>query len=71
MEHSQITNINRHIYHEYPEFVGINPTIQNQGENYLFTYKKTVQLDQGKALKRYLRLVIAPTGNILKVSTSR
>ena len=71
MDSAQIMSVNRQIYSQYPEFSGIKPSIQQQGDNFVLTYKTKITLNTGKSLNRNLRLVVDQAGNMLKISTSR
>jgi len=63
-----ISNI---IYRDYPEFKGITPKIQAQGDKFLLVFQSSSKTEDGYPITRTLRVVAAADGRIIKKTTSR
>jgi hypothetical protein len=71
-----IRKISQEVYRRFPEFSGCEPRVSSQSAsagkpaNYLLTYSTRVQTAASATLARSVRVVAAPDGKILKISTS-
>jgi hypothetical protein len=78
---SQIENISRQIYRQFPEVRDARPMIQNQAgakaagiggtDQYVLTFRGSGQGPGGRTISRIVRVVADDRGKVLKVSTSR
>ncbi len=59
------------IYRDYPEFKGVTPKIQAQGEKFLLVFQSSSKTEDGYPITRTLRVVAAADGRIIKKTTSR
>ena len=72
-----LQKINQQVYRRFPDFKGIKPKVRTQSlpeaaaPNYLLTYESQASLENGKTLKRWVRVVADGKGKILKLSTSK
>jgi hypothetical protein len=85
MEPQKIETISRDIHRRFPEVEGIKPKVRKQPlpkskggktispgkQNYLLTYKTSVNGPGGQTIPRWVRVVATPKGKILKISTSK
>jgi hypothetical protein len=85
MEPKKIESITSDIHRRFPEVAGIKPKVRKQPipksqgsksvpsdeQNYLLTFKTTVQGPGGQPIPRMVRVVASPKGKIIKVTTSR
>jgi hypothetical protein len=75
---SIISRITGKISRQYPEMKNVRPSVQKQGGSsaksvgmYLVKFETTVITDNGKRIKRSVRVTVDENGNILRTSTSR
>jgi hypothetical protein len=78
---SQIDNISRQIYRQFPEIKGSQPAVQGQAgakaagftgsEQFVLTFQSRGQGPGGHTIHRIVRVVADERGKVLKVSTSR
>jgi len=78
---SQVDNISRQMYRQFPEIKDARPIIQNQAgakaagvggsEQYVLTFRGSGQGPGGRVINRIVRVVADDRGKVLKVSTSR
>jgi hypothetical protein len=77
MNNSLLSTVNHEVYRRHPEFQGVHPKVKEQGDskasqpNFLLTYQRKAQLEDGKSITRYLRVVVSSQGKIIKITTSR
>ena len=66
--------VNKYVRSRFPDLKGINPSIVKQTsskKNYLFTYKGSAKLANGKKMPIIVRVVCTEDGRITKLSSSR
>lgn len=76
-----VKSISTQIYRRFPEMFGVQPKVRlqipPQGKstqsipNYLFTYSSQAKVQDGKTIKRWVRVVVNEQGKILKITTSK
>jgi len=80
-----VEKITQDIHRRFPEFSGISPTIHQQPipksriskktipaeQNYLLVFETQVKGQNDQVITRRVRVVSAPTGKIIKITTSR
>jgi hypothetical protein len=81
MKKDYLPSINNQIYRQFPEFSGVQPSIQKQASsnnstdntttNYVFIYSIQAHVGNNKSLTRVVRAVVNEQGKILKITTSR
>jgi hypothetical protein len=81
MNNNFLTPINKKIYRQFPEFSGIQPSIQRLAPSnkssqdthgtYLLIYRKQVHVENNHTMTRVMRVVVSEQGKIIKVTTSR
>jgi hypothetical protein len=74
---SAIEKVKREVARQFPEMTGIKPSVRKQGskknqdDQYLLTFKGTVELPGGKKMSRIVRVVADERGHVVKMSTSK
>ena len=79
MNQKYINSVSRQIYSRFPEVDGCKPNIRQQAlpkgssscSTYLLTFHGKVEIQSGKYIDRYVRVVADEQGTIIKVTTSR
>ncbi len=87
MDSKTLKHVSSLVYRQFPEMAGVQPKLRLQkapenvktarpngptnGPTYLLTYQTKVSLQNGKSMPRYVRVVLNPQGDILKITTSR
>ncbi len=79
MDSKTLKHVSSLVYRQFPEMNGVQPKLrlQKAPENikssptYLLTFQTKVALQNGKSMPRYVRVVLNPQGDILKITTSR
>lgn len=77
MDSDAIAKVSRQVTRNFPEMVGIRPTVKRQtapsagADQFVLTYKGKVSLPGGKQLSRIVRVVADDHGGIIRISTSR
>jgi hypothetical protein len=81
-----IKKVSDRVYKQFPEVVGVKPNIRKQTSgqrskqngksakdiyNFLLTFRRKVDLGNGKKMDRRVRVVVDTRGKILKMTTSR
>jgi|WetSurMetagenome_2_1015567.scaffolds.fasta_scaffold1015795_2 hypothetical protein len=72
MDHKQLESICSQVYQRFPEVKGVQPKISTPGDSQtllIFSGKATTA--DGKTITRNVRVVVGPTGKIVKMTTSR
>jgi hypothetical protein len=75
---TQIENIARQVYGQFPEVRGTRPAVQAQGaktpngeQRYVLTFKGSGQGPAGRTIQRIIRVVADERGKVVKISSSR
>lgn len=71
MNDSLIQSVSRQVYQQFPEMRGCKPQSKTSGNNKLLVYETSVKTEDGKALRRTVRVTVNQNGEIIKISTSR
>ena len=81
MDPKIVNAISKDVYRRFPEVDGKKPKVQRQAKPknkssastniYLLTYQAKVEVQGGKSIDRYVRVVATEKGNIIKMTTSR
>jgi len=81
MDSKLVDSISKKIYKQFPEVSGKKPKVRSQASNsgnkskstgtYLLTYQGKANVQGGKTINRYIRVVADDRGKIIKISTSR
>ena len=72
MERQLLDTICAQIYRQFPEVNGSKPKIHTHGETQsLLIFQGKVTTGDGKTLSRTVRVVVDPSGKIVKTTTSR
>jgi len=67
-----LDSICNQVYRRFPEVTGTQPRIQDQpGDKLLLIFHGNVKASDGRSIPRTVRVVVAPTGKIIKMTTSR
>ena len=71
----------RVVREKFPDMAGVEPTVSVQraqrkgaksvGTLYVLTFKKAVRLEDGPSLQRVVRVTMDPSGEIVKITSSR
>ena len=81
MDQKLVTNVSKQVYRRFPEVDGKKPKVRRQATpkgkdldsnaTYLLTYRSKAQVQGGKTIQRYIRVVVNDRGKIIKITTSR
>ncbi len=71
MEKAVLSKINQQVYKRFPEVKGAKPRKRKYREFVRLTYTTEVTTEDGKKLKRMVRVLATEQGEILKITTSR
>ena len=81
MDQKLVTNVSKQVYRRFPEVDGKKPKVRRQATpkvkdldsnpTYLLTYRSKAQVQGGKTIQRYIRVVVDDRGKIIKITTSR
>ena len=72
MDSNTLSSVCDEVYKRFPEVVGSHPKEQNQpNENTLLIFRGISKTADGKRIERNVRVLVSPTGKIIKMTTSR
>ncbi len=67
-----LASICEQVYRRFPEVVGIQPRVQDQGgDKLLLIFHARAKTSDGLSIPRTVRVVVSPDGKIVKMTTSR
>ncbi len=79
MDKNTLSSIMNLVYKNYPDFQGIQPSVQPQENNsaiktpsklFILIFKTKVNSSNDKSIQKYLRITVDEQGKILKTSIS-
>ena len=72
MEEKALNQVCQSVYRKFPELHGVRPSVKNQTTgNFLLIFSGSAKTEDGKTLKRTVRVTASESGKIVKLTTSR
>lgn len=72
MEEKALNQVCQSVYRKFPELHGVRPSVKSQTTgNYLLIFSGSAKTEDGKTLKRTVRVTASESGKIVKLTTSR